>query len=75
MQTVQTLIKCRVLWRLIWVYTVCRYPFYRSLDMNGLTKLLVFFSRFLSKNIILWVPTTDVFVQNSDNFYLDTLFI
>ena len=36
MQTVQTLIRRRVLWRLIWVYTVCLCPFKRTLGKNDL---------------------------------------
>ena len=27
LQTVKTLIRCHVLWRLIWIYTVCQLPF------------------------------------------------
>ena len=36
MQTVATLIRRRVLRRLIWVCTVCQLPFYGSSDYNGL---------------------------------------
>ena len=36
-QTVWTLIRRRVLRRLIWVYTVCQCPFYGTLGTNGLT--------------------------------------
>ena len=36
MQTVETLIRRRILWRLIWVCTVCQLPFYGSPDYNGL---------------------------------------
>ena len=36
-QTVETLIRCRVLRRLIWVSTVCLCPTKRALDLNGLT--------------------------------------
>ena len=36
MQTVQTLIRRRVLWSLIWVYTVCQCPIYGTLGLNGL---------------------------------------
>ena len=36
LQTVKTLIRCRVLRRLIWVCTVCQLPFYGSPDYNGL---------------------------------------
>ena len=38
-QTVETLIRCRVLWRLIWVYTVCLCPTKRTLSFNGLNKI------------------------------------
>ena len=34
-QTLETLIRCRVLWRLIWVCTVCLCPPKRALDFNG----------------------------------------
>ena len=42
-------IKCkqcgrRILRRLIWVYTVCLYCFYRTLDLNGLIWFTIFFS-------------------------------
>ena len=36
LQTVETLIKRRILWHLIWVCTVCQLPFYGSPDYNGL---------------------------------------
>ena len=36
MQTVQILIRRRVLRRLIWVYIVCQCPFYGMLGLNGL---------------------------------------
>ena len=36
LQTVETLIRCRVLRHLIWGCTVCQLPFYRSPDYNGL---------------------------------------
>ena len=36
LQTVETLIRRRVLRRLIWVCTVCQLPFYGSPDYNGL---------------------------------------
>ena len=35
MQTVQTLIRRRVLWRLFWVYIVCQRIFYGTLGING----------------------------------------
>ena len=41
LQTVETLIRCHVLWCLIWVCTVCQLPFYGSPDYNGLIKHLV----------------------------------
>ena len=34
MQTVKTLIRRRILRHLIWVYTVCLYPFYGTLCLN-----------------------------------------
>ena len=37
LQTVETLIRCHILWHLIWVCTVCQLPFYGSPDYNGLT--------------------------------------
>ena len=40
MQTVQTLIRCRILRRLIWVYTVCLCLFYGTLGLNGLISVL-----------------------------------
>ena len=36
LQTVETLIRCRRMWHLIWVCTVCQVPFYRYPDYNGL---------------------------------------
>ena len=39
----QTLIRCCVLWRLIWVYTVCKCPIYVTLGING---LICYFQRF-----------------------------
>ena len=39
LQTVETLIRRRVLWGLIWVCTVCHLPFYGSPDCNGLMPL------------------------------------
>ena len=30
------MIRRRVLLRLIWVYTICKYPFYGTLGINGL---------------------------------------
>ena len=36
MKTVQTLIRRRILRRLIWIYTVCKCPFYRRLGTNWL---------------------------------------
>ena len=36
LQTVETLIRCRVLQHLIWVCIVCQLPFYGSPDYNGL---------------------------------------
>ena len=39
LQTVETLIRCRVLHRLIWVCTVCQLPFYRSPNCKGLRDL------------------------------------
>ena len=39
LQTVETLIRRRVLRRLIWVCTVCQIPFYGSPDYNGLYNL------------------------------------
>ena len=36
LQTVETLIRRRILRRLIWVCTVCQLPFYGSPDYNGL---------------------------------------
>ena len=39
LQTVTTLIRCRILRHLIWVCTVCQLPFYKSSDYSGL-KLL-----------------------------------
>ena len=39
LQTVETLIRCRVLRRLIWVCTVCQLPFYGSPNYNGLSTL------------------------------------
>ena len=36
MQTVETLIRRRVLRRLIWDCTVCQCPFYETLGVNGL---------------------------------------
>ena len=41
MQTVQTLIRRRVLWRLICVYTVCQCPFYGTLGLNGLKTVIL----------------------------------
>ena len=38
MQTVETLIRRRILLSLIWVCTVCQLPFYGYPDYNGLTK-------------------------------------
>ena len=40
MQTVKTLIRRRVLWRRIWVYTVCQCAFYGTLDLYGWTYLI-----------------------------------
>ena len=37
LQTVNTPIRCRILWRLIWVCTVCQWSFHRSPDYNGLS--------------------------------------
>ena len=37
LQTVETLIRRRVLRRLIWVCTICYLPFYGSPDYNGLS--------------------------------------
>ena len=39
LQTVETLIRRRILRRLIWVCNVCQLPFYRSPDYNGLKSL------------------------------------
>ena len=40
MQTVLlTLIRCRLLWRLIWVYTVCKCPFYETLGLTGFIRI------------------------------------
>ena len=36
-QTVQNLIRRRVLWCLIWFFTVCRCPIRRTLGLNGLS--------------------------------------
>ena len=36
LQTVEILIRRRLLWRLIWVCTVCQLPFYGSPNYNGL---------------------------------------
>ena len=41
-QTVETLIRCRVVWRLIWVCTVCLSPIKRMLGLCGLTGCPVF---------------------------------
>ena len=38
MQIVQTLIRRRILWRLIWVYTVNQSPFYGTLVLNASRK-------------------------------------
>ena len=38
LQTVETLIRCHILRRLIWVCTVCQLPFYGSTDYKGLKK-------------------------------------
>ena len=40
LQTVKTLIRCCVLWHLIWVNTVCQLPFYGFPDYNWLKCLL-----------------------------------
>ena len=37
LQTVDTLIRCHILWHLIWVCTVCQLLFLGSLDYTGLT--------------------------------------
>ena len=37
LQTVKTLIRRRLMRRLIWVYTVCQCPFSGTLGINGLT--------------------------------------
>ena len=39
LQTVETLIRRRILRPLIWVCTVCQLPFYGSPDCNGLTNI------------------------------------
>ena len=39
MQTVKTLIRRRVLWRLIRVYIACKCPFYGALGLNALIKI------------------------------------
>ena len=36
LQTVKTLIRCHILWHLIWVCTVCQLLFWGSPDFNGL---------------------------------------
>ena len=38
----QTLIRRRILWRLIWVCTVCLSPFYGALGIDGLNSKLSF---------------------------------
>ena len=42
LQTVETLIRRRILQHLIWVCTVCQVPFYGSPDYNGLIALFCF---------------------------------
>ena len=39
LQIVETLIRCHVLWRLIWICTVCQLPSYGSPEYNGLSSL------------------------------------
>ena len=42
MQTVLTVIRRRILWRLIWVYTICQCPFYGMLGLNRLKEINIF---------------------------------
>ena len=45
MQTVKTMIRSRIKWHLIWVYTVCLCLFYGMLGLNGLKTLFSYFSQ------------------------------
>ena len=49
LQTVETLIRCHILWHLIWVCTVCQLPFWGSVDYNGLNR------KSFSRKHILWI--------------------
>ena len=40
-QTVENLIRCPVLWRLMWFCTVCRCPTKRTLGLNGLSLFIL----------------------------------
>ena len=44
-QIVQTLTRCRILWRMIWVYTACQCLFYGTLSINGVTAKILFSCR------------------------------
>ena len=46
MQTEKTMIRRRVLWRLIWVYSICQCPFYAGLKRLIKTMDIFFFSSF-----------------------------
>ena len=50
-QTVGTLVRRRILRRLVWVYTVCLCPKERTLGLNGLNKCLL--ERFIALSLSL----------------------
>ena len=79
MQTMQTLIRRRILWRLIWVYTVCQCPFHWTRGINGL-RANSFFRREQKQSLrkhaytnILKIlqPKKEIFqIKNSDIFHI-----
>ena len=66
-QTVETLIRRRVLQRLIWVCTVCRLSFYGSPDYNGLNH---FYLREISPLNFMQLQITNIFLVRTGVLYL-----
>ena len=56
LQTVETLIRRRILQHLIWVCTVCQLPFYGSQDYNALSDINFFFDSFRLFFIHVFIP-------------------
>ena len=82
MQTVSTLIRRRLMWRLIWINTVYECPFHETLGINGLNREeFYFYANIYEKNrrnaiIIIdilsfrFLTFTDLLVDSADDMLM-----